>query len=123
MGTDKVSWPPNITAAYSSKPNNFSITCLTGVSFSPTGLSGCSFWGGVHLEKLVHKDSLPGVRSVIESMDIRGKVFNNNSEVANKPAQTRLAVKCTLRDIVTGNTGLKSAHTARNTAIQMKFFN
>jgi hypothetical protein len=67
----------------------------------------------------LYSASLPGVRSDIESMDIRGRVFNNKSEVANKPAQTRLAVKCTLRDMVTGNTGLKSAQIPRNTEIHM----
>ncbi|PYY03676.1 MAG: hypothetical protein DMG64_06945 [Acidobacteria bacterium] len=70
-----------------------------------------------YLDKPFHNDSLPGVRSVIEATDIRGSVFNNSSELANKPAQTMLAVKCTLEDMVTGNTGLKSAQTARNTAI------
>src|SRR5256885_5902517 len=49
---------------------------------------------------------------------MRGMVFNNSSELANKPAQTRLAVQCTLRDIVTGKTGLKSAQTAKKRAEQ-----
>ena len=52
-------------------------------------------------------------------MDICGRVFNNSSEVPNKPAQTRFTVNCTFRDMVTGNTGLKSAQIARNTAIQI----
>lgn len=71
------------------------------------------------IEKPLHSDSLPGVRSVIESKDIRGSVFNNSSEVANRPAQTRFAIKRTFPDMATGNTGLKSAQIPRNTTIQM----
>jgi len=57
----------------------------------------------------------------MERIDIRGMVFSSTSELANKAAQVMSVIKKTLRDIATGNTGLKSAQTARNIAIQMAF--
>ena len=48
-------------------------------------------------------------------------VFINTSELANKAAQTMSVIKKALRDIATGNTGLKSAQTATNVAIQIGF--
>jgi hypothetical protein len=69
----------------------------------------------------LYNDWLPGVRSVIERTDIWGMVFSKSSEPANKAAQTMSVIKKLLRDIVTGNTGLNSAQTARNIAIHRGF--
>jgi hypothetical protein len=61
-----------------------------GGYYNRSATQGC--WGGVARPDL-HNDSLPGVRSVMERMDIRGMVFSNTSELPNKVAQIMSVIK------------------------------
>src|SRR6185437_1928462 len=67
----------------------------------------------------LHSDSLPGVRSVMEGMDILGVLFKAASDMANRTRQTKSSITKVLRGKLMGRAGLKSTLTARNAAAQM----